>query len=477
MQEYLELVEGSFTAEHEQKAQEWPYVAYSIKEGKVIYTIISNEEEEIDPTEGFVDLGLSVMWASCNLGASSPEETGLFYRFNSTQGYTSDQKEILNIPNPNSTDWLIEKDPIYLNSDMINKDLLCPRIPNAIQFQELVDNTTISEEVVNGKSVIRFTAENGNSIILPFAKCIVDEYDYDNWIYWTSTMAPDVNIDNDYGQAFRYFDTMSSGDMRTIYGLPLRGICNLPPLCENILYHNKAVQLNKGENYFALLQEDISNCILTASTIMPIKIVGLNSTSDPTLSTVYNERAFTNNETNSILNLTLGDIYTHQNTKKVCLLPKPNVSTVYQYIKIVCEEDCQLEMIPWDTTIYKSNFDATAKLSIAQPCNVAQKAAGYKYRIKYADIQSKDLVINWRGNSTLKVYILDDCKKGRVSSSTDARVVQYATISKGSTKTISAASIDTWASRVDGEYLYVEFYSTVGANVTFTTTDPETSQS
>lgn len=134
-------------------------------------------------------------------------------------------------------------------------------------------------------------------------------------------------------------------------------------------------------------------------------------------------------------------------------------------------------MIPWDTTIYKSNFDATAKLSIAQPVNVARNAAGYKYRIKYADIQSKDLVIDWRGSSALKVYILDDCKYGSVSSSTDKRVVQYANINSRSTKTISAATIDTWASRVDGEYLYVEFYSTVNANVTFTTTDPETSQS
>ena len=30
MSKYLELVEGSFTAEHEQRAQEWPYVAYSV---------------------------------------------------------------------------------------------------------------------------------------------------------------------------------------------------------------------------------------------------------------------------------------------------------------------------------------------------------------------------------------------------------------------------------------------------------------
>lgn len=86
MQKYLELVEGSFTAEHEQKAQEWPYVAYSIKDDKVIYTVIS-KEEEVDPTAGFVDLGLSVMWASCNLGASSPEETGYYYAWGEIEGH------------------------------------------------------------------------------------------------------------------------------------------------------------------------------------------------------------------------------------------------------------------------------------------------------------------------------------------------------------------------------------------------------
>jgi hypothetical protein len=88
MEEYLELVEGSFTQEHldKQKNQN-PYVAYSIQDDKVIYTIISNEEEEIDPTEGFVDLGLSVMWAECNLGANNPGETGLFYSWGEVEGH------------------------------------------------------------------------------------------------------------------------------------------------------------------------------------------------------------------------------------------------------------------------------------------------------------------------------------------------------------------------------------------------------
>jgi hypothetical protein len=36
---------------------------------------------------GFVDLGLSVLWAECNLGASSPEGTGLFYSWGEVQGH------------------------------------------------------------------------------------------------------------------------------------------------------------------------------------------------------------------------------------------------------------------------------------------------------------------------------------------------------------------------------------------------------
>ena len=35
--------------------------------------------------EGAVDLGLSVKWASCNLGASSPEEFGDYYAWGETK--------------------------------------------------------------------------------------------------------------------------------------------------------------------------------------------------------------------------------------------------------------------------------------------------------------------------------------------------------------------------------------------------------
>jgi hypothetical protein len=103
MEEYLELVEGSFTQEHldKQKNQN-PYVAYSIKDNKVIYTIVPNEEGTMytiyrviskdisNCTYNMVDLGLSVKWADRNVGATSPEHYGSYFQWGDTNAYTYD---------------------------------------------------------------------------------------------------------------------------------------------------------------------------------------------------------------------------------------------------------------------------------------------------------------------------------------------------------------------------------------------------
>ena len=43
-----------------------------------------------DPHE-YVDLGLSVKWATCNIGAETPEEAGLYFAWGETSGYTAEQ--------------------------------------------------------------------------------------------------------------------------------------------------------------------------------------------------------------------------------------------------------------------------------------------------------------------------------------------------------------------------------------------------
>ena len=104
MSKYLELVEGAFAQEHLDKQQnQKPYVAYSIKDGKVIYTIIPKEEGEIytiyrainyvdisNCTYNMVDLGLpsGLKWADRNVGAKNPEHYGSYFQWGDTYPYT-----------------------------------------------------------------------------------------------------------------------------------------------------------------------------------------------------------------------------------------------------------------------------------------------------------------------------------------------------------------------------------------------------
>ena len=83
----------------------------------------------------FVDLGLSVTWATCNVGANSPEENGEYYTFDNALALENNGE----------------------------------RLPTKEEFQELIDNCTWlwREEGVHG--YMATSKKNGNSIFLPAA--------------------------------------------------------------------------------------------------------------------------------------------------------------------------------------------------------------------------------------------------------------------------------------------------------------------
>lgn len=78
---YIELFKNGFnsTILEKIKPENWPYVGYSPSQGFAFAEIFEGGGEEIDPTAGYVDLGLSVMWASCDVGTTSPEGEGAKY--------------------------------------------------------------------------------------------------------------------------------------------------------------------------------------------------------------------------------------------------------------------------------------------------------------------------------------------------------------------------------------------------------------
>ena len=156
----------------------------------VIKDITENQTyiEDYDPLNGveYVDLGLpsKKLWAKCNLGANSEEESGLYFQWGDTQGYTKEQ-----IGNPKQFNWANYKWDVdgsdtnfskYNSSD--SKTILDLKddaahaalggnwkMPTVDDWRELYNNTSRQWTQVNGANGYKCTASNGNYIFLPAA--------------------------------------------------------------------------------------------------------------------------------------------------------------------------------------------------------------------------------------------------------------------------------------------------------------------
>ena len=153
---------------------------------------------ETPSTMEYVDLGLSVKWAKCNLGASKPSGYGDYYAWGETE------------PKPNAGySWETYKwgteDNLTKYNDTDGKTILDPaddaataklgsswRMPTSAEFKELLDNCTwtwTTQDDVNGYEVK--SKKNGNSIFLPAAGIRIDSGRNGNGNlggYWSSSL-------------------------------------------------------------------------------------------------------------------------------------------------------------------------------------------------------------------------------------------------------------------------------------------------
>lgn len=139
-----------------------------------------------------VDLGLSVYWASCNLGAESPEESGNFYSWGETSPKSSYTKENYAYYDKSTTQYVnIGSDISGTQYDAAKVNLGGSwRMPTEEEFQELIDKCTWEWTQVNNINGYKITAANGNSIFLPAAGWWYTDSsiaDNEQGAYWTST--------------------------------------------------------------------------------------------------------------------------------------------------------------------------------------------------------------------------------------------------------------------------------------------------
>ena len=221
-----------------------------------IITSCSEDEEELlnpisniyAPTgsengKGYVDLGLSVKWATCNVGATTPEEYGDYYAWGETIPKKNYNWSTYKWCSGNEYEYSMTK--YCTNSDygkVDNKTVLelsddaarvnwggSWRIPTEAEQEELRDtnNCTWTWTTQNGVSGYRVTSKkNGNSIFLPVAGYYVDIYldDAGSYgYYWSSSL---ITSDSyfAYDVYFNSSDVGWDGDRRC-YGRSVRAVC------------------------------------------------------------------------------------------------------------------------------------------------------------------------------------------------------------------------------------------------------------
>ena len=116
----------------------------------------------------YVDLGLSVMWATMNVGASSPEDYGSYYAWGETSPKSSYDKDNSKTYDNSSYNHDIGGDS---STDAARANWGGSwRMPTVEEFQELIDNCNWTWTTLNGKAGYKVVSKkNGNSIFLPAA--------------------------------------------------------------------------------------------------------------------------------------------------------------------------------------------------------------------------------------------------------------------------------------------------------------------
>ncbi len=174
----------------------------------------------------YVDLGLSVKWATMNVGANAPQEYGSYIAWGETETATK-----------SSYDWSSYKfqaDFIGDNKTSLEKadDAAAANwggdwiMPSPDDFDELKQNCTYEWTTQNGVKGCKITGSNGNSIFLRATGYLYNGslYGVDSWgCYWSSSL---YEYNSDCG---RFLD-FNSGDFYhwyhdRCYGRSVRPVC------------------------------------------------------------------------------------------------------------------------------------------------------------------------------------------------------------------------------------------------------------
>lgn len=228
-----------------------PNVSHTIDTHKVFYNSL------VEPVSSYVmvDLGLpsGLKWADRNVGASSPEDFGLYFTWGETVGYTADQVGKDKVFEPNN--YWDNKDGSTSNFNKYEKDKLTVleasddaatinmgsdwRMPTVDELTELINNTNKILIDKNGNEVSSTTSDNfkgmklvsktnGNSIFIPASgTCFFSSVDNVGHVgcFWSSSLGINSTYSNNARCLHFYYNgDLSVANNSRFYGYVVRGV-------------------------------------------------------------------------------------------------------------------------------------------------------------------------------------------------------------------------------------------------------------
>ncbi len=165
------------------------YAAFIVMSAGVCFSCNSDDDDNDANDTGkdksmheYVDLGLSVKWATCNIGASHPEEYGYYFAWAETEPRTGDSWNY----DWDTTPYSLSRDSDHVtwskytgsdgktvldtSDDAATVNWGSPwRMPTRDEFEELINKCKWTITTVNEVEGYMVTGTNGNTIFLPAA--------------------------------------------------------------------------------------------------------------------------------------------------------------------------------------------------------------------------------------------------------------------------------------------------------------------